>query len=364
MQKKETPLNQPIDKRTTKQTEIAARRQNLSAKKQALLNKWQQKKVNGANGSQHIPQRTNNQSIPLSFAQQRLWFLEQFNAQTDVSYNIPIHINIQGALDIEALEYGLNQLLQRHEILRTRYITAEDGVPYQEIMPFTAVSLLYLDLSHLPPDKREAAAFQHRQQEGQTPFALETGPIYRIQVLRLEAEYHQLLFTIHHIAFDMWSTDVFLREIIAHYLHKTTGFLPTLPDATVQYADYTVWQQTRLTPEVMETELAFWRDHLSQAPAAINLPIDKPRPLRQTTNGDLHVFTIPAEIANKVTQWTQAEQVTLYMTLLTAFNGLLYRYTHQENIVVGTPIANRNHPDLKKYRRLLHQYFGAVYPYR
>ena len=295
----------------------------------------------------HIPKRTEDKPLPLSFAQQRLWFIEQMNPQADASYNVPIHLEIQGPLDIAALEYSFNQLVQRHESLRTRYVLGDDEIPHQEIMPFTAVSLPFTDLTQLPTNDKQARAQQYRQQNAQTPFDLGTGPIYRLHILRLEAETHQLLFTIHHIAFDAWSTGLFLREVITHYLQKTTGASLTLPQIDVQYADYTLWQQNRLTPEVMAQQLAFWREHLAHAPITIDLPTDKPRPQWPTNKGNVHTFTIPAATAATVRQWGQAEQATLFMTLFTAFNGLLYRYTNQEDIVVGTPIANRNHPDLK-----------------
>ncbi len=296
---------------------------------------------------ERIPTRTDEAPLPLSFAQQRLWFISEMNPQASASYNVPIHLEIKGELDLEALEYSFNQLLQRHEIFRTRYPLSDEEAPFQEILPYTAVPLPLTNLAALPAKEKEAQARKMRQQNAQTPFNLQQGPLYRIHVLRLENARHQLLFTIHHIAFDAWSTSLFLREVVAHYLHKTTGLLPPLPDSKVQYADFTLWQQAQLTPEVLDEQLAFWREHLAHAPASLALPTDKPRPQVQTSNGDIYSFSLPSEQARQVKKWTQTNGTTLFVSLLTAFYGLLYRYANQEDIVVGTPIANRNHPDLK-----------------
>ncbi|MAT97566.1 MAG: hypothetical protein CL608_10525 [Anaerolineaceae bacterium] len=304
-------------------------------------------KVSDLANLEPIPKRTDDGPLPLSFAQRRLWFISEMNPQANVSYNVPIHLEIEGPLDLEALEYSFNQLLQRHESLRTRYPLSNDEMPAQEVLAYTAVTLPITDLANLPAAEKETQARQLRQQSAQTPFDLQNGPIYRIHILRLDKMRHQLLFTIHHIAFDAWSTNLFLREVVAHYLHQTTGLLPPLPDSDVQYADFTLWQQARLTPEVLDKQLAFWREHLAHAPTSLALPTDKPRPQTPTANGDLHEFTLPPEMAKQVKQWTQTNGATLFMSLLTAFYGLLYRYSNQDDIVIGTPIANRDHPDLK-----------------
>ncbi|MCB8981032.1 MAG: amino acid adenylation domain-containing protein, partial [Ardenticatenaceae bacterium] len=296
---------------------------------------------------ERIPLRPFTDQLPLSFAQQRLWFLEQLNAQANPSYNVPIHLAVAGPLDIEALSYSFNQLLERHESLRTRYFLGEDEIPYQEIEPYTAVSLPFTDLSQLPDAEKQSQAEQYRLENATALFDLQSGPLYRIHVVRLAPDSHQLLFTIHHIAFDAWSTNLFLREIVAHYIHKTTGQPVSLPELAVQYADFALWQQARLTPEVMAEQLAFWRDHLAHAPASLALPVDKTRPQWQTFNGEIYEFALPTALAKQVKQWTQTNQATLFMALLTAFYGLLYRYSNQDDIVVGTPIANREHPDLK-----------------
>jgi amino acid adenylation domain-containing protein len=296
---------------------------------------------------ERIPLRPFTNNLPLSFAQQRLWFLEQLNPQANASYNVPIHLGIVGPLDLTALTNSFNQLLARHESLRTRYRLGADETPYQEIVPFTAVALPLTDLSHLPTAEKEAQAQRLRAENATTPFDLQNGPIFRIHILRLASDSHQLLFTIHHIAFDAWSTGLFLREIVAHYLHQTTGQPLTLPELTVQYADFALWQQQRLTPAVMAEQLAFWREHLADASPSLALPLDKPRPQWQTFNGEIYEFGLPTAVANQVKQWAQTHHATQFMALLTAFYGLLYRYSHQEDIIVGTPIANRSHPDLK-----------------
>ncbi|MBK8901319.1 MAG: non-ribosomal peptide synthase/polyketide synthase [Anaerolineaceae bacterium] len=339
--------SQETDSRAAKQAELAARRDNLSAKKQALLARWQRQKVAEDEETPRIPPRPADQPLPLSFAQQRMWFIAQINPEANASYNIPIHLEIRGVLDTDALAHSFNKVLQRHESLRTHFVPGEDETPYQEVAPFTAVPLPCTDLSELPDDGKAAQADAIRRESALTPFDLQTGPIYRIHLLQLASEMHLLLFTVHHIAFDAWSTGLFLREIVVHYLQKTTGRALPLPSINVQYGDYTVWQQARLTDDVMAKSLAFWREHLAQAPTTLALPTDKPRPQWQTSHGDMLDFTLPLPPAEKVKQWTQAEQATLFVTLLTAFNGLLYRYTNQEDLVVGTPIANRSHPDLK-----------------
>ncbi len=222
---------------------------------------------------EHIPVRPFTNNLPLSFAQQRLWFLERLNPQANASYNVPIHLGVTGPLDRNALTNSFNRLLERHESLRTRYYLGEDETPYQEIVPFTAVTLPFTDFSHLTTAEKEGQARRLREENATTPFDLQNGPIYRIHVLQLAPDSHQLLFTIHHIAFDAWSTDLFLREIVAHYLHQTTGQPVNLPELAVQVADFALWQQQRLTPEVMAEQLAFWRDHLADATPSLALPL-------------------------------------------------------------------------------------------
>lgn len=296
-----------------------------------------------------IPPASRTGRLPLSFAQQRLWFLDQFQPGSPV-YNIPIALRLSGRLDIAALEHSLAGIVCRHEALRTTFAVAADE-PVQVIAaeansPETQ-TLRLIDLQHLPSAERETEVRRLATAEARRPFDLTRGPLLRVTLLRLKAETHVLLLTMHHIISDGWSLDLFLRELAALYQAYTAGEPSPLPDLPIQYADFAVWQRTWLQGEVLKTQLAYWRQQLGGDLPVLQLPTDRPRPPLQTFNGATHVFRLPTSLVRSLKTLSEQEGVTLFMTLVAAFKVLLYRYTGQTDIVVGTPSANRNRPELE-----------------
>jgi amino acid adenylation domain-containing protein len=278
-------------------------------------------------------------ALPLSFAQQRLWFLDQFEPGS-AAYNVPAAVRLTGNLDIPALERSLNEVVRRHEALRTTFAT-RDGQPVQIIAESMQLPLLVLDLSNLGIEERAQEVSRLTQAEALRPFDLSAGPLLRTTLLRLSADEHVALLTMHHIVSDGWSMSVFLREVAALYEAFLTGREPPLKALPIQYADYAVWQREWLTGEVLETQLSYWREQLAGAAPLLNLPTDHPRPLVQTYRGASELFAVPESLVEALRKLSKREGVTLFMTLLAAFKTLLYRYTNQQDILVGTGIGSR-----------------------
>nr|WP_301542280.1 non-ribosomal peptide synthetase [Pyxidicoccus fallax] len=279
--------------------------------------------------------------LPLSFAQQRLWLLDQLQPG-GAAYNIPTPVRLTGKLDTAALERGLTWLVERHESLRTTFAAGSSG-PVQVIQPVAPISLPVRDLSALPAGERESEARRLTREEGLLPFDLTHGPLFRASLLRLAPEDHVLRLTAHHIVSDGWSTGVLVRELAALYAAAVTGHPPQLPPLPVQYADYSVWQRDWLRGEVLEAQLDYWKQQLGGAPPVLELPTDRPRPAVQTFAGAEHSFTLPAELSQRLEALAREHQATLFMVLLTAWHTLLHRYSGQEDLVVGSPIAGRTH---------------------
>ncbi|MBA2672060.1 non-ribosomal peptide synthetase [Ramlibacter sp.] len=278
---------------------------------------------------------------PASFAQQRLWFLDQFESGGNAFYNIPIGVRMQGTLDVPALEQTLNEVVRRHEALRTTFATL-DGVPVQVVAPALALVLPVHDLGGLPAGEREARAQQLAQDEARTPFDLAAGPLIRASLVRLAAHTHMLLFTVHHIVSDGWSVGVLVREVAALYGAFVHGLPSPLPPLNIQYADFARWQRQWLSGEVLDRQLGYWREQLRGIPTLLALPTDRPRPAVQRYTGAKFAFTIDAEAADGLRALARQKQATLFMALAAAFDILLLRYTGQDDLCVGTPIANRN----------------------
>lgn len=281
----------------------------------------------------------------LSFAQQRLWFLAQLEAHSPL-YNIPGTFHVQGQLNIGALEQSLNEVLRRHEVLRTAFKTVE-GRPVPVISSVTSLFLPVIDLSELPQPQQQAQVNQLAHREAQQPFALDTSPLLRVKLLRLGEEEYVMLFTMHHIVSDGWSMGILVREIAALYQAFCNGQSSPLSELPIQYADFAAWQRQWLQGEVLETQLSYWRQHLRGAPAVLELPIDHPRPAIQTFQGATCAFQLSQELSVALKRLSQQEDSTLFMTLLAAFKTVLYRYTEREDIVVGSPIANRNRSEIE-----------------
>jgi amino acid adenylation domain-containing protein len=283
----------------------------------------------------------NSGPIPLSFAQQRLWFLDQLESNTSL-YNLPAAYLLKGRLNVEALEYSINEVLRRHASLRTYFVTSDDGSPAQRILPPAPFNLPQRDLRHLPEAERELEVRRVIAEEGQKPFQLSSPPLLRCLLLRTGEEEHIFIITIHHIITDGWSMSVFLNELAVSYESYLEQRPAPLPELTVQYADFAVWQRNWLRGEVFDRLLDYWRQQLKGAPARLELPTDKPRPAIQTYRGARQFVSLSPELTQSLRELSRREGATLYMTLLAGYNTLLHYYTGQSDIVIGTEVANRN----------------------
>ena len=296
--------------------------------------------------AQAIPlQPRDGRALPASFAQQRLWFLSQLEATSD-AYHIAQGSELRGGLDCAALRWSLDRLVARHESLRTRFESV-DGVPYQRIEEGGAFVLLDHDLSDLDEASQQREAQTLQALEAQTPFDLERGPLFRGRLLRLAPERHVLLLTMHHIISDGWSMGVLSRELEALYSARAMGADDPLPTLPVQYADYAAWQRERLSPERVAEESGYWRQALSDAPAFLELPTDRKRPPEQDHRGALLEVALDASLAQAVKALSLKRGATLYMTLLAAWSVVLSRLSGQGEVVLGTPMANRNRSEVE-----------------
>ena len=277
--------------------------------------------------------------LPLSFAQQRLWFIDQLEPGTS-HYNLPAAVRLRGPLHLPALARCLTEIQRRHEVLRTHFGVA-DNQPVQVIAPPQPLALPLVDLCELPAAEREAEARRLAQEEAERPFDLGTGPLLRVTLLRLGEAEHICLLTLHHIVSDGWSVGVLIKEVAALYEAYARGDESPLAELGVQYADFAVWQREWLEGEVLEEQLAYWRAQLEGAPPVLELPADRPRPAVRSYRGGHETFRVSEEVGRALKEVSQRENVTLFMTLLAAFQVLLMRYSGQGEIVVGTPIAGR-----------------------
>lgn len=278
-------------------------------------------------------------TFPLSFAQQRFWFLNQLNA--DSLYNVANALRLRGRLDLDALQRTLTEIHRRHEVLRTTFATV-DGQPVQVISPASTVTLPLVDLSGVPESRRRVEAERLAAVEGMVPFDLARGPMLRSTVLRLGEEDHVVLWTMHHIVSDGWSTGVLVREVVTLYKAYSSGEPSPLPELPIQYADYAAWQRKHMQGEVLEEQLSYWRGQLEGAPAVLNLPTDRPRPTVQSFRGGGELHLIPASQLDALKELSLRNHVTLFMTLLAGFQAVLHRYSGQDDIVVGFNIAGRS----------------------
>ncbi|MCX7570500.1 amino acid adenylation domain-containing protein, partial [Tumebacillus sp. DT12] len=283
--------------------------------------------------------------LPLSFAQERLWFFEQLQPGT-AAYNIPGAFRLQGRLDLAALQQSFTRLIERHEPLRTTFTTLH-GQPEQVIATDVPFDMPQIDLSLCEDEVRAEEVARLMREEAEAPFDLTTELPLRARVLRLAPEEHILLVTMHHIAADGWSLRVFVRELAHYYEAANQGRETALPDLPIQYADYASWQRTWLQGDALEAQLGYWRQQLSGELAVLQLPLDRKRPAVQTFRGGRASLEMPGELLQKLQELSQREGATLFMTLLAAFQTLLHRYTGQEDIAVGTPIAGRTREELE-----------------
>ncbi|MBD2812049.1 amino acid adenylation domain-containing protein [Xenorhabdus sp. Vera] len=296
---------------------------------------------------QTISPANRQQVIPLSWAQQRLWFLAQLDAAAQTAYHISGGLRLKGNLSQSALQATLDRIIARHEILRTT-IKMTDGVAQQIIAEADCgFNLTFKDLSRLTDAEKQTAIDEAAQFESNHPFDFETDPLIRGQLLQLAEDEHVMLLTQHHMISDGWSLNVLMYELTTLYRAFHQGQPDPLPALTLQYADYALWQRQWLQGEVLERQVNFWRDALQGAPALLELPTDKVRPAVQSYRGDQVAFTLSPELSDGLKTLSQRHSSTLFMTLLAAWSILLSRISDQQDIVIGTPVANRQHSELE-----------------
>jgi len=311
-------------------------RDRLSAAKRALL----EKRLAGRSvEAESIRPAPRSGPVPLSFAQQRLWFLDQLEPGL-VAYNMPAAVRLVGSLDVTVLTRSLNEIVRRHESLRTTFSSVADQ-QVQVVSLALELSIPVIDLIDLPNDARDAEAMRLSREEAQRPFDLIHGPLIRALLLRLRSEEHVLVLTMHHIVSDGWSQGVLKTELGALYAGNE------LPELAIQYADFAHWQRGWLQGEELDRQLAYWRKVMTGAPPSVDLPEDRARPPRLDYRGSTFLFELSAELAESLNALSRREGTTLFMTLLAAFKALLWRYTGQTDVVIGTPVANRNREELE-----------------
>lgn len=283
-------------------------------------------------------------TFPLSFAQQRLWFISQLQ-QDNASYNVSGGVRMEGSLSVTALERAFGEVLRRHESLRT-VIRQVDGEPVQVITDPPVFRLPKLDLQMVPADQRETEAQLLLTRDAQKPFNIEDASLFRATLLVLSPREHVLLLTMHHIISDGMSRGVLVRELAQLYEAFANGTSSTLPELTIQYVDFAAWQREWLQGEVLDKQVSYWKEKLAGAPSQLELPTDRPRPPVQSFHGARQPVVIPQELAESLRELGESQNATLFMTLLAAFEVLLFRHTGQDDIVVGVPITGRNNPEL------------------
>ncbi|HET7097947.1 MAG TPA: condensation domain-containing protein, partial [Casimicrobiaceae bacterium] len=284
-------------------------------------------------------------SVPTSSGQARLWFLDQLEPGRS-DYNVAIGWRITGALDAAALRGAVQCVVDRHEALRTTF-HAVDGEPWQRIVPHREVEFATIDLSNVAASAREAELARCLAEEIRTPFDLAKGPLSRARLIRLAPEEHVFAIIRHHVSCGGDSGKITAREMGAAYEALRAGTAPDLPPVAMQYADYVAWQRAHLTPERLEALAAYWRNRLSGAPAALALPIDKPRPVVRHTDGACVSFHIDAKLRSALGALAESAGVTLHMTLLAAFQVLLGRHADQDDVLVGLPVSAQGSPELR-----------------
>lgn len=326
------------------QDKLAQQRSALSGDQRALLEKWMRGSMSEAHRTQDIPRHSFAGPVTLSFAQQRLWFLAQFEPVASI-YILPIAVSLQGPLNLCSLQQSLSEIARRHEMLRTRFVLLGEG-PAQIIDPPAIIDMPLVDLMALSEDEQQIQAGYLSGEEAERPFDLVNGPLWRARLLRLSANKHILLLSLHHLICDGWSMSVLFREISTLYATFSAGNASELPELPLQYADYALWQREWLSGERLQEQLLYWKKQLADL-LQLALPTDHPRPALQRFRGrNLH-FTFPQELVEALKCLSQREGVTLFMTLLAGFQLLLARYSGQYDLAVGTSIANRTRSELE-----------------
>ncbi|MEW6738111.1 MAG: condensation domain-containing protein, partial [Acidobacteriota bacterium] len=312
----------------------------LSTKKQKVLNLLLQMDGFVPLEREKIPRRQSTDPIPLSFSQQRLWFMNQWETNNP-SYNLSYLVYFQGMLDVAALQRSFNEIIRRHEILRTTF-TMVAGQAVQVVAASLSLNISIINLQKLSKADKETETARLANQEAHQPFDLVNGPLLRTTLLQLAEQEHILLISVHHIVFDGWSRAVLIREMATLYEAFSAGNPSTLSELCIQYADFATWQREWLNGEILQQQLSYWREKLAGDLPVLALPTDHPRPALRTSQGARHFFSLPKDLAEALKSFSAQQDATLFMTLLAALKALFYRYTGQEDILIGSPIANRN----------------------
>ncbi|OTA15176.1 Amino acid adenylation [Xenorhabdus vietnamensis] len=318
--------------------------------RQAVLQKKINERIKNSQAGekrQIAPRSADQQTLPLSWAQQRLWFLAQLDPAAQTAYHIPGGLRLQGYLNLDALQIALDRIVARHEILRTT-IQMVEGQAQQIIgEPDSGFSLAIEDLSHLPAEEQQIVIEETAQRETSQPFNFAQGPLIRGRLLRVAKNEHILLLTQHHIISDGWSLNILMHELSSLYHAFSQGQDDPLPALTLQYADYALWQRQWLQGEVLEKQVNFWRDALQSAPVLLELPTDRPRPEKQSYTGGRVDIALPLELSAGLRHLSQRHGTTLFMTLMAGWATLLSRLSGQKDLVIGTPVANRQYRELE-----------------
>ncbi len=323
--------------------EINMTNKNLSPAKKALLERWLQGQSNDP--STGISKCPPNIPVPISFPQRRQLFLELLNRGTAVN-NLSVLLEFNGNLNVAALEESANKIIARHETLRTCF-SFDKGKLVPDVLSGAQVILTIKDLKKIKASDQLTIARQHAEKEVLKPFDLTQAPLLRLRLYLLNEEKYLLLVIAHHTISDGWSLGVFLKELMLFYQEINSGKTQTPPELPVQYNDYAYWQNGEKLEKDLQSSMAYWKKQLGGELPALELSLDKPRSTKQTYSGGTHRFIISRELTESLEKISRDSDATLFMTLLTAYYILLYRYSGQDEIIVGTPIANRNHPDLE-----------------
>ncbi|HEY0730186.1 MAG TPA: condensation domain-containing protein, partial [Pyrinomonadaceae bacterium] len=293
-----------------------------------------------------IRRRENSSDAPLSLAQQRLWFLHQLDPGND-PYYLPFYYELTGPLDVSALERSLNEIIRRHEILRTVFKERDNNV-VQSVLPSLTLPLPKFDLTQLPPTSADEEVQRLLDAEAARPFDLEQGPLLRAMLVKKSDEEHGLSLVVHHIVMDGWSIEILLAELSALYEAFSANEPSPLPDLPLQYADFAVWQREWITGGVLDEQLAYWKKQLSGDLPMLDVPTDHPRPQRMTYRGADKDFYLTHDQLERLNELAHREGATLFMTLMAALLTLLHRYTGQEDIILGAANAGRSHAEIEK----------------
>ncbi|WP_273826404.1 condensation domain-containing protein, partial [Pseudomonas asplenii] len=297
--------------------------------------------------AQSIPRANRSGRLPLSFAQQRLWFLDHLDHAAGAAYHLPMALRLSGRLDKVALQATLDRLVMRHETLRTRFELV-DGEPLQKIAPAdTRFPLTEQDLRALSAESREATLARLGQDNATQLFDLSQGPLVRGQLLQVADDEHVLLITLHHIVSDGWSNSVLAHEVSVLYNAFSQGQKDPLPALALQYVDYATWQRQALDGPALQAQVDFWRKHLEGAPTLLSLPLDRPRPAIQSYAGGIVECAFSPSLSADLRAFSQAQGSTLFMVLLAGWSVLMHHLSGQHDVVVGTPVANRQRPELE-----------------